>query len=195
MQKKIFYLVLLIVSILIFGFLFEKVFSSTKHKKVFFSDCRDTFTIPKQKNPQRIVAIAGHFDMLTADEQYFVDSKLMPLYPTEQKAIEKFASSLHCGDQLFLKLVSISPDFATGEAELKSQLLRMENIFKGKELYNLQKYPSICPGIYSFEVDSNKYYSIVKLNTETNVTNLPYQKITITFPLKNSIYLDDCINK
>jgi hypothetical protein len=187
------YKAILIVGILVvIGIgLFVLVNPHTKIK--FVPNCTDTFVIPKQNNAQRFIAIPGHFDMFTADEQYFVDSKLIPLYPTQEKAINKFISSLQCGDELFLKLVSISPDFATGEAELMEKLKMMKDRFESKNIFNLQNIQTKCGEFWSFESGNKKYYTRIFLDYKPDIADIPYQKLTITFPLETSLTYKDCI--
>jgi hypothetical protein len=180
-----------LLGILMFCLIFITFKNLTKVK--FLANCSDAFIIPKQSYPKRFVAIPGHFDLFTADEQDFVDSKLLPLYPTEEKAINKFISSLQCGDKLFLKLVSINPDFATTEGMLLTELERQEKVFKNKEIYNLEKIQTKCGEYFTFEVDNKKYYTKVFLDKKPDTLNVPYQKLTITNPLEDSITISDCL--
>lgn len=164
----------------------------TRTKTMFVPDCTDEFAIPKQNNPKRFVAIAGHFDGFTADEQFFVDSKLVPLYPNQEKAINKFLSSLYCGNELFPRLVSISPDFATGEAMLTQELIRQQTVFKGKPIYNLKKEDPPCKNTFTFEVENKMYFSIVNIDTAPDLNNIISQKLTITFPSEQNRLSNFC---
>jgi hypothetical protein len=171
-------------------FLYSKSYSKVK----FVANCSDSFVIPKQNKPPRDSAVEGHFDTFTADEQFFVDSKLMELYPTEDRAINKFLSSIQCGDKLFPKLVSISPDFATGKQMLIDELIRQENTFRDVDIYNLKKINTKCGDYYRFEARGKKYFTKVNLDRKQNFQNFTYQKLTITFPVEQSISNDNCID-